>query len=573
MRVLILGSRGVIGRSLVEHLLASGHLVKEWDILLSRDHDLSNASTLSALSSAIDKSDFIFFLAYDVGGSKYITNPTLEFMNNNSRIMLNTFPLLAKKPFIFASSTMSNMNIAYGALKMVGEHYTRILGGIVARFWNVYGPQETGFKAHAITDFIESFVTTGTVQLRTDGNEKRQFLHSKDCASCLETMMMNYKYMLPVVDVSSFEWTTIWETAALVNEKVLKGTCQGDSHSFLNEPNEFILKFWKPSITLKDGIEGLLREKLSEMSQGIPLSTTNKQIPESVASHDMKRIKFRAPTRIDLAGGWTDIPDVATRSGGEVVAFAINYYIYTEAFENSQGFKYTYESTAPMGSGLGTSGAMNVSLIAAIDGLKSKKEDIAERAFLFETLAGNIGGRQDQYMAALGGFRRLTFENNVVTHKLLYVSDELGRWFRDRLLLFDSEMKHASRKIHEDVWANFRAENPAVLRGLDLQKQAAEKMATAINAQDTKGIAMALLASNKSLDLIDARIHEPFKAVMRPLERGGEVLAWKATGAGAGGCVIVLVAEGSKQTVHTACKQAGWKLLYWDFDDDGLCQI
>jgi len=547
--------------------------VKEWDILISRDHDLAKASTLSALSSAIDKSDFIFFLAYDVGGSKYISNPTLEFMNNNSRIMLNTFPLLERKQFIFASSTMSNMNIAYGALKMVGEHYTKILGGVVARFWNVYGPQETGLKAHAITDFIESFIKTGTVQLRTDGSEQRQFLHSTDCASCLEAMMLNYENMLPVVDVSSFQWTTIWDTARLVNENVVRGMSQGDSHSFLNEPDDFILKFWKPSITLKDGIEGLLRDKRFEMSQHISVSNKIEQMLEKGESCNMKRIKIRAPTRIDLAGGWTDIPDVATRIGGKVVAFAINCYVYAEVFENNERFKGTYESSVPMGSGLGTSGAINVSLIAAIDGLKSTKEDIAERAFLFETLAGNIGGRQDQYMAALGGFRQLTFENNTVTHEQLHVTAELRHWFRDRILLFDSNIKHASREIHRDVWAKFRLDDPAILQGLDMQKRASENMAAAISAQDRKGIARALSASNESLDQIDARIHEPFKAVMRPLERDGEVLAWKATGAGAGGCVIVLSAEGSKQTVDRACKQAGWTLLHWDFDDDGLCQI
>jgi nucleoside-diphosphate-sugar epimerase len=139
MRVLVLGSRGVIGRALVRRLISSGYVVKERDILISREHDLSSASTLSKLANIIDDSDFVFFLAYDVGGSKYISNPTLQFMNNNSRIMLNTFPLLARKRFIFASSTMSNMNIAYGALKMVGEHYTKILGGVSARFWNVYG--------------------------------------------------------------------------------------------------------------------------------------------------------------------------------------------------------------------------------------------------------------------------------------------------------------------------------------------------------------------------------------------------------------------------------------------------
>jgi nucleoside-diphosphate-sugar epimerase len=71
--------------------------------------------------------------------------------------MLNVFNLLKKynKKFIFASSTMSNMiNSNYGVLKKIGESYSKSLGGIIVKFWNVYGIEKDMKKSHVITDFI-----------------------------------------------------------------------------------------------------------------------------------------------------------------------------------------------------------------------------------------------------------------------------------------------------------------------------------------------------------------------------------------------------------------------------------
>ena len=56
--------------------------------------------------------------------------------------MANAFGLIEKykKPFVFASSQMSNMSYSpYGVLKRVGELYTKSLGGLIVKFWNVYG--------------------------------------------------------------------------------------------------------------------------------------------------------------------------------------------------------------------------------------------------------------------------------------------------------------------------------------------------------------------------------------------------------------------------------------------------
>ena len=66
------------------------------------------------LDRAIKNSDFVFVLAFDVGGSRYLKKyqHTFDFVNNNTRMMANVFDLLGKykKRFVFASSQMSNMS-------------------------------------------------------------------------------------------------------------------------------------------------------------------------------------------------------------------------------------------------------------------------------------------------------------------------------------------------------------------------------------------------------------------------------------------------------------------------------
>ena len=90
------------------------------------------------------QADFVFFLAFDVGGSRYLKKyqHTFDFINNNTRLMANVFGLLEKynKRFVFASSQMSNMSYSpYGVMKRVGELYTTSLKGLTVKFWNVYG--------------------------------------------------------------------------------------------------------------------------------------------------------------------------------------------------------------------------------------------------------------------------------------------------------------------------------------------------------------------------------------------------------------------------------------------------
>ena len=149
------------------------------------------------LRHAIKDSDFVFFLAFDVGGSRYLKKyqHTFKFIDNNARMLAGAFEHLAEygKPFIFASSQMSSMSYSpYGVMKRVGELYTRSLNGLIVKFWNVYGIEKDHDKAHVITDFIRKGFETGVIDMMTDGTEQREFLYAEDCCEALEQLMLEY---------------------------------------------------------------------------------------------------------------------------------------------------------------------------------------------------------------------------------------------------------------------------------------------------------------------------------------------------------------------------------------------
>ena len=158
MKVTVLGSSGQIGAYLTEYLTKKGHTVTEFDIVKNKKQDLTIIPNEN-LETAIRSADFIFFLAFDVGGSRYLKKyqHTFKFIDNNTRMMANVFHYIEKyhKRFVFASSQMSNMSYSpYGVMKRVGELYTKSLKGLIVKFWNVYGIEKDIDKAHVITDFI-----------------------------------------------------------------------------------------------------------------------------------------------------------------------------------------------------------------------------------------------------------------------------------------------------------------------------------------------------------------------------------------------------------------------------------
>ncbi len=270
MRVLILGSSGQVGAYLSEYLVKKGYEVTNFDVLNNEKEDLRVIPN-DYLERCIEESDFIFFLAFDVGGSRYLRKyqNTFEFINNNSRLMVNTFDYLSKykKRFVFASSQMSNMNFSpYGVLKNVGELYTKSLSGLIVKFWNVFGIEKDMEKAHVITDFIKKGFEEREFQMLTNGLEEREFLYAEDCCEALEKLMLHYEEFNSNDDlhITSFESNTILEIASIVESlfkkegldiKIKPGKeIDQVQRSQKNRPNQYITKWWRPRTTLQEGI-------------------------------------------------------------------------------------------------------------------------------------------------------------------------------------------------------------------------------------------------------------------------------------------------------------------------------
>ena len=275
-RITVLGSSGQVGAYLTEYLRDKGHDVREFDIVNGEDQDMTKIPNCD-LHARIATSEFVFFLAFDVGGSHYLQKyqHTFKFIDNNTRMMANVFGYLEqyKVPFVFASSQMSNMSYSpYGVLKRVGELYTKSLSGLTVKFWNVYGIEKDMNKAHVITDFIRKGFETGVIDMMTDGTEEREFLYAKDCCEALESVMENYDQFKSddPLHITSFKNSSILDVAKVIQdlffeegkEVQIKPSNLTDSVQLdkKNKANTFILKWWQPKTTLRTGIKKIFEE-------------------------------------------------------------------------------------------------------------------------------------------------------------------------------------------------------------------------------------------------------------------------------------------------------------------------
>ena len=275
-KILVLGSSGQVGAYLTDYLSRMGNEVLEFDIANGSDQDMTMIPN-GELEAKIYMADFVYFLAFDVGGSHYLKKyqHTFKFIDNNTRLMANAFGLIEKykKPFVFASSQMSNMSYSpYGVLKRVGELYTRSLGGLIVKFWNVYGIEKDMNKAHVITDFIRKGFESGDIDMMTDGTEAREFLYAEDCCEALETVMEKYHELTSddELHITTGVYTTVLEIAEeikslfssigktiTVTPAQSKDEVQKDAR---NEPDLYINEFWQYKTSVPEGLKKVFEE-------------------------------------------------------------------------------------------------------------------------------------------------------------------------------------------------------------------------------------------------------------------------------------------------------------------------
>ncbi|HEU4698696.1 MAG TPA: hypothetical protein VFS40_05915 [Gemmatimonadales bacterium] len=324
-------------------------------------------------------------------------------------------------------------------------------------------------------------------------------------------------------------------------------------------------------------------------------------------------VTARAPVRLDFAGGWTDVPPFSRDEGGVVVNAAIALHARAHVAPRDHGIRLVAEDLhesvelrdvrearadgrldllkaalrmtpppggctvttacdAPPGGGLGSSGAMDVALMAALAAARGERlapAAVAERGWRMETEeAGIAGGKQDQWIAALGGVQRLEFRDPDVRATALALDpallDELGR----RLVLcYTGRSRLSGTTITRVVEGWTRGE--AAIRGAFLaMRDAAERMSEALVAGDLARVGALLDANWAAQQRLDAGMCTPEMARLEAAVRATGVLGGKAAGSGAGGSMFFLARDPA--AARTAARATGAMLLPVAWDMTGV---
>ncbi len=290
-------------------------------------------------------------------------------------------------------------------------------------------------------------------------------------------------------------------------------------------------------------------------------------------------VTSRAPVRVDFAGAWTDVNIFARGAGGAVVNAAIDKYVEgrMEVLEDpgagQEGIRVSYHSDLPSGSGLGTSSALNVcwlSLVQSqIDPSQEYRERIAELAYKLEEILGILGGKQDQYAAALGGFNYMLFGETVQAERL-DIAPAMVEELEERLVLCYTGKSRLSSNIHENVWGAFRRGAPETVNALYYLRNCAIRMRSVILEQNVEEFGELIGQSwkhQKALDpsVTNAQIDELFE-----IAREAGAPHGKACGAGGGGCLLFFCEPGKHGHVGDAVSEAGARVIPFKFDFRGL---
>lgn len=250
---LVLGGSGTIGSALCQHLKKIGEEVISLD--LKDGFDIRTRSL-----DDYKKVDFVWFLAWEVGGAKYLTNPNyqLQIIKNNTLLCSNTFSFLEKYklPFLFMSSQLAAADNNYGITKVLGEAWTKELNGKIARLWNVYGWEKPGEKSHVIPDMILKALTTKKIELISDGKEERQFIYVNDC---VENLVKFRNSNEKIVHLTNGKWNSIEEIANIISKIIPSKIILGKEKGYNNKmnPDETYKLFLYPT-SLEEGISKII---------------------------------------------------------------------------------------------------------------------------------------------------------------------------------------------------------------------------------------------------------------------------------------------------------------------------
>jgi D-glycero-alpha-D-manno-heptose-7-phosphate kinase len=331
-------------------------------------------------------------------------------------------------------------------------------------------------------------------------------------------------------------------------------------------------------------------------------------------------VRAKAPLRVSFAGGGTDVSPFPETEGGVVLSATIDRYAYGSlrtradgtisiesvdfglsldfpaegmvdgtvfdgrldlvkaairrlSMDDTGGYDLLLRSTAPPGSGLGSSSTIMVALVGLLReyySLPLSEYEIAHLAWEIERRdLGISGGLQDNYAATFGGFNFMEFGDRVIVNPLR-VRDSIVNELELNLLLCYTGITRESAHIIGDQTDRVHARDPRTLSGLRAQKELAVAMKAALlrGELDAFGelLGQAWLEKKKLSPLItNDLIDEAYDLAMRCGAVGGKV-----TGAGGGGYILFYCDFTRKHRVAEALEKLGASVTEFSFERRGL---
>ena len=304
----------------------------------------------------------------------------------------------------------------------------------------------------------------------------------------------------------------------------------------------------------------------------------------------LRVINSAAPIRICDNGGWTDtwfaehgqvfniaveppaevqiqvLPRARHQNTGQVIVLAENFgdryapaldgagwdrHPLLEAAIQRMGvpddlaLEVSIFSEAPSGAGTGTSAAVTVALIGALDRLTGGRltpHEVAQLAHSVEVdMLGQQCGIQDQFCAAYGGInfiRILHYPQAIVSQ--LQVSDAVWLELERRLVLIYLGRSHSSSQVHEKVIQELKSTGSASRQLQDLRRAAALSR-DAVCAGDFQGLGQAMIANTEAQGRLHPDLISTGARSVIDIARDYGALGWKVNGAGGEGGSLTLL--------------------------------
>jgi D-glycero-alpha-D-manno-heptose-7-phosphate kinase len=316
----------------------------------------------------------------------------------------------------------------------------------------------------------------------------------------------------------------------------------------------------------------------------------------------------RSPLRVSLGGGGTDLPSYYREHGGFLVAAAVDKYVYItqhRTFQEEIIVKYsklervsavdqiehpivrealklvgitdphlelTSMADIPGGTGLGSSGSFTTALLKALHAYKKNllsPVELAEQACDIEiNRLGEPIGKQDQYIAAIGGITAFTFrQDGRVEYRPVRLSEETLFNLEDDLLLFFTGYSRSASTILKDQNDRSKKNDQTMLDNLHFTKELGYKSLDALEAGNLEEFARLMdvhwqRKKARSSGMSNARINEWYDYAMAHGALGGKLI-----GAGGGGFLMFYAAD--KARLRHAMREKGLQEVRFRFDFEG----